>query len=107
MNDIIIERGLEYGVQAPVFYGNLREQTGENICPRIPTGNLFLLLQTSPKISGNLREFPGECDLGILHSSSLLSMAFTTDLCTSDFKTQVARDVACGISVMLGDPAPR
>ena len=34
---------LEYGVRAPVFYGNLPEQTGENGFPRIPTGILFVL----------------------------------------------------------------
>ena len=28
-----------YGVRAPVFCGNLREQTGENSFPRIPTGS--------------------------------------------------------------------
>ena len=33
-----IEGVLEYGVRAPVFCGNLREQTAENGFPRIPTG---------------------------------------------------------------------
>ena len=33
---------------------------------------LVLFLQKSLKISGNLREFMGECNLGILYSSSLL-----------------------------------
>ena len=33
-------RVLEYGVRAPVSYGNLREQTGENGFPRKPTGSL-------------------------------------------------------------------
>ena len=32
------KRVLEYGVLATLFYGNLREQTGENGFPRIPTG---------------------------------------------------------------------
>ena len=36
-----IKRGLEYGVRALVFYGNLRQQMGEHSFPRIPTGNLF------------------------------------------------------------------
>ena len=35
------KRVLEYGVRAPVFYGNLREQTGQNGFPQIPTGSLF------------------------------------------------------------------
>ena len=37
-------------------------------------GKLVLFLQKSPSISGNLREFTGECNLGILNSSSLLIM---------------------------------
>ena len=52
------KRGLEYGVRAPIFSGDLREQTGENGFPRIPTGSLFLFLQKSPKISGNLWDIP-------------------------------------------------
>ena len=32
---------LSAGLRAPVFYGNLREQTGESGFPRIPTGILF------------------------------------------------------------------
>ena len=32
------KRVLEYGVRAPVFHGNLREQTGGNGFPRTPTG---------------------------------------------------------------------
>ena len=66
------KRTFDYGVRAPVFYGKLREQTGENGFPRIPTGILFLLLQKSPNISGNLREFMRECNLGIPYSSYLL-----------------------------------
>ena len=53
------KRGLEYGVQAPVFYGNLREQTGENGFPRIPAGSLccsYRNLRKSPETSGSLRE---------------------------------------------------
>ena len=33
---------------------------------------LVLFLQKSPKVSGNLQEFTGECNLGILYASSLL-----------------------------------
>ena len=63
-------------MRAPVFYGNLREQTGENGFPREPTDRkLALLLQQSPKISGNLQEFTRECNLGILYFSSLLYCA--------------------------------
>ena len=47
-----IKRGLEYGVRAPGFYGNLREQTGENGFPRIHTGSLFRSYR-------NLRKPPG------------------------------------------------
>ena len=53
------ERVREYGVRAPVFYGNLREQTGENGFPRKPTGNLFCYcrnLRKSLEASGNLWE---------------------------------------------------
>ena len=42
----------QYGVRAPVFCGNLREQAGESGFPRIPTGNMFCS-------SGNLRKTPG------------------------------------------------
>ena len=49
----------------------LQKQMGENVVSRIPTGSL---LQTSPKVSGNLREFSEECNLGILYSSSILMM---------------------------------
>ena len=31
VGDELNKRGLEYGVRAPVFYGNLRKQTGEHI----------------------------------------------------------------------------
>ena len=66
---------LEYGVWATVFCGNLREQTEENIFARIPTGiSIGLLLQKSPKISGSLRKFTGECNLGILDSGPHLSL---------------------------------
>ena len=33
--DCWLKRGLEYGARAPVFYGNLREQTGEDGVPPI------------------------------------------------------------------------
>ena len=36
----IIKRGHAYGVRAPVFYGNLREQTGQRGLPRVPSGSL-------------------------------------------------------------------
>ena len=36
------------------------------------TGKLCLFFQEPPKIFGDLREFTGECNLGILYSSSLL-----------------------------------
>ena len=58
INDMA-KRGLVYGVRAPVFYRSLREQTGENVFPRIPTGNLFCSyrnLRKSQETSGSLRE---------------------------------------------------
>ena len=60
---IYTKRGLEYGVWAPVFYGHLREQTGENVVPRISAGILFRSYR-------NLRKSPGVYE-GILYSSSL------------------------------------
>ena len=68
------KRGLEHGVRAPVFYGNLQEQTGESGFPRKPTGTLFCLLQKSHEIFGNLREFVAENNVGILYSISLLNV---------------------------------
>ena len=62
------KRVLEYGVQAQLFYGNLREKTAVHKYLQ----ETCLFLQKSPKVSGNLREFTGECNLGILYSSSLL-----------------------------------
>ena len=53
------KRVLEYGVRPPVFYGNLREQIGENVFPQKPTENLYSSyrnLRQSPETSGNLRE---------------------------------------------------
>ena len=41
MSTATAKRVLEYGVRAPVFYGNLREETGENGFPRIPTASMF------------------------------------------------------------------
>ena len=61
--------------RALVLCGDLREQTGENGFPRTPYRKLILFLQKSPKISGDLRDFAGECNLGILYSSSLLIQA--------------------------------
>ena len=56
----VAERVLEYGVRAPVFCGNLREQTGEeNSFPRNPAGILvcsYRHLRKSPETSGSLRE---------------------------------------------------
>ena len=55
----VYKRGLEYGIGAPVFCGNLREQTGENGFPRKPTGSLlcsYRNLRTSPEAFGSLRE---------------------------------------------------
>ena len=49
---LMSKRVLEYGVQAPVFYGNLREQTGENGFPRIPTGSLFCSYRDLRKLPG-------------------------------------------------------
>ena len=50
----------------------LREQTGEKQLSTKSYRNIVFFLQKSPNISGNLREFTGECNLGILHPSSLL-----------------------------------
>ena len=55
----LTKRVLEYGVGAPVFYGNLREQTGENGFPRKPIGNLFGScrdLRNYPETSGSFRD---------------------------------------------------
>ena len=46
------KRVLEYGVRAPVFYGNLREQTGETCFPQKPTGSLFCSCRNLRKPSG-------------------------------------------------------
>ena len=54
-----VKRGLEYEVWAPVFYGNLWEQTGENGFPRIHTGSLlcsYRNLRKSPETSGSLQD---------------------------------------------------
>ena len=81
------------------------QSSGENIFPRIPTGSLFvylfcscvshsrsqnaynhtppeptlrwivLLFQKPPEICGDLRQLSGECNLGVLYSSSLLRYA--------------------------------
>ena len=67
------KRGLEYGVQAPVFYGSLREKT---VFHEYLQEYCFVLTD----ISGNLREFTGECNLGILYSSSLLNGILKTTM---------------------------
>ena len=64
------KRGLECLVRAPVFYGSLREQTGENGFYEY-LEELVMFLQKSANISGNLRESTAKCNLGILYSSSL------------------------------------
>ena len=53
--------------------GFLRKSTGANGRKRFSTKThrkLVLFLQESPKVSGNLREIMGGCNLGILYSSS-------------------------------------
>ena len=66
------KRGLEHGVRAPVFYGNLREQTGENGIPRIPTGSLCCSYRNLRKYSETSESLRENVNLGILYSSSLL-----------------------------------
>ena len=63
-----VKRGLENRVGAPVFYGNLREKT---VFHEYLQEAWFILTE----ISGNLREFMGECNLGIHYRSSLLEVA--------------------------------
>ena len=54
------KRGLECGVRAPVVCGTQREQTGEHCCVSAKTyRSPGLFLQTSPTVSGNLREITG------------------------------------------------
>ena len=36
---------LEYGVRAPILYGNLREQTGQTVCPQKKTRGRVLFLK--------------------------------------------------------------
>ena len=58
---------LEYGVRTPVFYGNLREQTREDLFPRTYTESLFGSYTIDClTISGNLRKLTRDCDLGVL-----------------------------------------
>ena len=61
--------------------GFRQKSTGANGRTRFSTntcaGSCFVLTE-SPKISGNLWELPGECNLGILYSSSLLRLMGTT-----------------------------
>ena len=55
-----------YGIRfSTEVYGRKRLSTNTYRKP-------VLFLQKSPKVSGNLRESTGECNLGILYSSSLL-----------------------------------
>ena len=70
------ERGLERGVRSPVLHGDLREKTvfygdlrEKAVFHECLQEACFVLTE----ISGNLREFTGECHLGILYSSSLLA----------------------------------
>ena len=95
------KRGLEYGVRAPVFYGNLREQT---VFHEYLQEACFVFIQKSPKISGNLREFTGKCNLRITYSSSLLD-APIDDVGLS--AGQASRtDTGCGIRQGPGCDAP-
>ena len=55
----VIKRGLEYGVRAPIFYGNPQEQTGEQQFSTNTYRKLVLFLQKSLKNSVNLQEFTG------------------------------------------------
>ena len=70
----LFQRGLEYGVRAPIFCGKYASANGRKRFSTNTHRNLVLFLQTSRKIFGNLREFSGECNLGILYCSSLLSL---------------------------------
>ena len=55
----------------------------------------MLFLRTSRKITGNLLEFSGGCNLGILYSSPLFAAA-----CDASHELDVLRDV----HLELGDP---
>ena len=49
------KRGLGYGPQAPIFYGNLQDHAASNGFPRVPTGILFCSyrnLQTTSVVYG-------------------------------------------------------
>ena len=48
------------------------ESKQEQMFPTNTYRNIVLLVQTSPNISGILRESTGECNLGVPYSSSLL-----------------------------------
>ena len=63
-----IKRGLEYGVQTPVFYGNLWDKT---VFHEYLQEACFVLTE----ISNNIQKVTGKCNLGILYSSSLLRLA--------------------------------
>ena len=59
---------LEYGVRAPVFSRNLREK---RVFHEYLQEACFVLTG----VSGHLWELAGECNLGILYSSSLVTLA--------------------------------
>ena len=64
-------RGTGYGLRFYTeIYGSKREKIVFH--EYLQEACFVLIVQTSPKISGNLQEFTGECNLGILYSSSLL-----------------------------------
>ena len=46
--------GLEYGVRAPVFCGNLREQTGDNGLPQIYTNGFPQIYRDCRRFSTNI-----------------------------------------------------
>ena len=77
--------GLRFSTES---YGSKWEKNG---LPRIPTGILFsscINLQKSPQ-----REFMGECNLGILYSSSLL--AHPADRCAPSLRAAVLHVYVC------------
>ena len=56
---IELARGLEYGVRAPVFYGDLRERRGDNGFPRMPAGNMFSSAEICESLQKPLRNLLG------------------------------------------------
>ena len=67
--DLSTEYGLRFSTE---IYGSKRQKRFSTNTYR----KLVLLLHKSSKISGNLREFTGYCNLGILYSSSLLKLGW-------------------------------